>query len=615
MRPSFTIQSLHAQYANGLQPREVAEAVLQRVEDAGDAGIFLQLESRQSLFSQADALGGFDPEKYPLWGIPFAVKDNIDVKGRITTAACPAFAYEAEEDAVCVRLLREAGAILVGKTNLDQFATGLVGVRTPYPPPRNPLDPDLIPGGSSSGSAVAVARGIVSFALGTDTAGSGRVPAAYNNIVGLKPTLGAISSRGVVPACRSIDTVSVLALTVEDAYAVLKSACHYDENDPYARPVRVNPLSPPHPNFRVGVPSAISRTFSGDSGGAVAFERTLARLESLGGDIVEIDFAPFYAIARLLYDGAWLAERYAVTQRLLQTEPDALHPVTRAVIEKASKLGAVDAFEDMYRLEALRRQVAPLLAAVDILCVPTVPKLYTTDEVQAEPIDTNSQLGTYTNFVNLLGMCGLAVPSGLEPNGRPSSVTLLAEAGADARVASLGRQLHLSANTTLGATGWRLPDLAPLKHSLREDEMELAVVGAHMSGLPLNRELKSLGARFLRRTRTAPCYRLFALPGGPPHKPGLVRDPSGSAIELETWAVPKPLFADFIAGVPAPLAIGTVALETHEVVKGFICEASGLIGATEITQYGGWRNYLRCGMEPSQDSPATRALAPFFGQS
>ncbi|MCW2306680.1 allophanate hydrolase [Rhodobium gokarnense] len=588
----FTVPALHAAYAAGLSPEAVIDEALRRLDAADDDGIFLHVESRAALMAAVASLGPFDPAAKPLWGIPFAVKDNIDVGDRTTTAACPAYAYRAERDAFCVAALRAAGAILIGKTNLDQFATGLVGVRTPFPAPRNAVDPALAPGGSSSGSAVAVSRGIVAFALGTDTAGSGRVPAAYNNIVGLKPTLGAISSTGVVPACRSLDTVSVLALTVDDAYRAYRVAARPDPADAYSRNFATSPLSGPPPAFRIGIPDAASREFFGDADQERSFLDALRLVETLGGDLVEIDFAPFYETAQMLYEGPWVAERFVVLEEMLATQPEAVHPVTRAIIEKGRDMSAADLFRGIYRLKALERITASATASLDALCVPTVPTFYTVADIAADPVGTNARLGTYTNFVNLLDMCGIAVPTGPRADGRPGSITLLARADRDAAIAALAREIHALSAPTLGATGAPLPQAAALPFGPAEDEIELAVVGAHMSGMPLNGELTRLGARFLRAARTAPFYRLHALAGGPPFKPGLVRDGAGAAIDLETWAVPKRQFGAFMDGVKSPLGIGTLTLEGGEEVKGFLCEAAGLKGATEITAFGGWRSYM-----------------------
>ncbi len=588
----FDIASLHTAYAAGLGAREIGREVLRRVEAAADTGIFISLLPADEIDAQAQRLGRFDPITKPLWGIPFAVKDNIDVAGMETTAACPAFAYRADADAACIGAIRAAGAIVIGKTNLDQFATGLVGIRTPYPAPRNAIDARLLPGGSSSGSAVAVARGLVSFAVGTDTAGSGRVPAAFNDIVGLKPTPGAISMTGVVPACRTIDTVSVFALNVADAYAAYSACAGIEGGDPFAHPVASRPLGVAPPSFRIGVPSPASRRFFGDELQAQAYARALDDLEALGAKIVEVDFAPFYDIAAMLYDGPWVGERLAVAERMLALTPDAVHPVTREVICAGSRFSAVDTFRAMYRLQGLRRQIEPLLATLDSLCVPSIPRPYTVADVEADPLTPNTRLGTYTNFVNLLGMCGCTVPARRRGDGLPASVTILACAGRDAEAAAIAQALHHRIGTGTGATGWPLPELQPAAARALREEIEIAVVGAHMSGLPLNGELRERKARYLRRARTARCYRLYALAGCPPVRPGMVRHGDGREIELEVWALPREHLAGFMECIPHPLGIGTITLESGESVKGFVCESSGLEGAIDITHFGGWRAFL-----------------------
>lgn len=590
----FDIPSLHAAYELGLSPVEVVDECYRRLEAVGDPGIFLHLTDREALRTEAASLGDFDPVGKPLWGVPFVVKDNIDTAGAPTTAACPEFTYPAEQDAFVVESLRQAGALLLGKTNLDQFATGLVGVRTPYPVPRNALDPQIVPGGSSSGSAVAVAHGIVSFSLGTDTAGSGRVPAALNGIVGLKPTLGALSNTGVVPACRSLDTVSIFALTVRDAYSVFRVAAVFDAADGYARHVPTTPLAAAPPVLRVGVPDEASRKFFGDDVQATAFAASLERIAALGGEVVEMDFSPLYEVAALLYQGAWVAERYVATESFLQEHPEAMHPVTRQIIEAAEQLTAADAFRDLYRLQDLKRAAEPLLEGADLLCVPSMPTFYTVSEVEADPFGPNTRLGTYTNFVNLMDLCGIAVPVSRRNDGRPGSVTLLATAGRDAQVAAFADLLQRDGGAPLGATGWSIDAVAALPDGQpADDEIAVAVVGAHMSGLPLNAELTRLGARFLRETETASCYRLYRLRGGPPFRPGLVRDETGRAIRLEVWAMPASAFGDFLRNIPAPLGIGTLMLADGESVKGFLCEHSGLVGAQDITGHGGWRAYLQ----------------------
>lgn len=590
---SFDIASLHAAYAAGLSPAVLVEEVFARITAAADPAIFLHLRNRDDAAAEVSALPPFDPLAYPLWGIPYAIKDNIDVDGAPTTAACPAFAYVADADAFAVARLRAAGAIWIGKTNLDQFATGLVGVRSPYGVPRNAIDPQIVPGGSSSGSGVAVARGLVSFALGTDTAGSGRVPAALNNIVGLKPTVGALSATGMVPACRTLDTISIFALTVGDAWTAFAAACAPDPVDPWSRPVAAPALPAVPQGLRIGVPDAATREFFGDDAQAASFAAALKTLESLGARIVEVDFAPFYDVARMLYEGAWVAERMAAVEPLFRDDPGAFHPVTAQIIGGADRLSAADAFRGIYRLAALKRVAAQPMAGLDLLAVPTIPTFYSRADLEADPIGPNSRLGTYTNFVNLLDLCGIAVPTGPRGDGRPGSLTLLARAGQDAMAAALGRDLQAACAAPLGATGHALPSgVAPAPAALPE-ELPIVLVGAHMSGLPLNGQITTLGGRFLRVAETAPCYRLYRLDGPPPARPGLIRvEEDGAAIAVEVWALPLTGVGAFLAQIPSPLGLGRVELSDGEKVTGFLVEPVGLKNADEITAFGGWRNWL-----------------------
>ncbi len=588
---AFDIQSLHRAYAAGTPVREVVAEAYRRIA-AADPGIFLSLAPQEAVLAAAEALGPFDPQAKPLWGLPFAVKDNIDVAGLPTTAACPAFTYAAESDAFVVDLLRRAGALMIGKTNLDQFATGLVGLRTPYPAPRNALDPELVPGGSSSGSAVSVALGLVSFALGTDTAGSGRVPAALNGIVGLKPSLGALSCSGVVPACRTLDTVSVFALTVEDAWRVFRATAVADSADPYSRPMPAPALSAPQPILRVGVPDRASRIFFGDRLQEAAFDAALEALEAFGAEVRGLDFSLFYEVAALLYEGAWVAERHAVVEALLRDRPEAVLPVTRQVIGRATELSSTDVFRSFYRLAELKRRIRPLLEGLDLLCVPSMPEALTRAAYERDPVGANSRLGLYTNFVNLLDLCGITVPLGRRGDGLPGSITLLARAGEDQRSAALAAALQRASVLPLGATGWLLPAGEAAAEAPGPGEVALGLVGAHMSGLPLNGQVTGLGGRFLRQARTAATYRLYLLPGMPPQRPGLVYDPAGSAVALEVWALPEERLGALIARIPRPLGIGTLLLEEGAEIKGFLCEAGALAGAQEITRYGGWRAFL-----------------------
>lgn len=597
----FTLPALARAYADGIAPADVIAEVYRRIEAVNDPAIFISFRDRAAVVAEAEALGTQDPSK-PLWGVPFVVKDNIDVAGMETTAACPAYAYRAAQDAFVVARLREAGALLIGKTNLDQFATGLVGARSPYGVPRNAIDPAMVPGGSSSGSAVAVAHGFVGFSLGTDTAGSGRVPAALNNIVGLKPTLGAMSCRGVVPACRTIDTVSIFALTVADAYAAYAVAAAFDPEDAFSKDVAVPPMAAPAAGLRIGVPSQDSLQF-GDEDQREMFAAAGRGLAQSGAEIVPIDFAPFYAVAEMLYDGAWIAERHAVVEPLLREQPDALHPVTRKVIAAAESLSATQAFRGIYRLRELARVAEQAMAGLDALCVPSIPAFCLLAELEADPIGANSRLGTYTNFVNLLDMCGIAVPTAARGDGRPGSVTLLARAGEDGLCAALAARLHSDA-PRIGATLYAPPPAPGAMPTLRDDEIEMVVCGAHMSGLPLNHELTSRGARLIEQTLTAPHYGFYALSGGPPFRPGLLRGGQGRAIEVEVWSMPKSAVGDFIAGIPSPLTIGQVELDDGRFAHGFLVEASGIAGAEDISDHGGWRAFIAAATSPSKSAGA-----------
>lgn len=574
---ALTLDALREAYDTGATPTDTLHEVYRRIEAVGDPAIFIHLRPMADVVAEVETLPARS-DAYPLWGVPFVVKDNIDVAGIPTTAACPAFAYTPERDAFVVARLRAAGALVIGKTNLDQFATGLVGVRSPYGVPKNAVDPEIVPGGSSSGSGVAVGHGLVTFSLGTDTAGSGRVPAALNNIVGLKPSLGALSATGVVPACRTLDTISIFASNVSDAFAAFQVACAGDAEDAYSKTITTGSLGEAPSYFRVGVPDENSRIFFGDKVQAASFSDSLERLKSLGATIVELDFSPFYAVAEMLYEGAWVAERYTVVEDLMRNTADALHPTTARIIGAAEKLSAADAFRGIYRLKELQGDAQELMDQVDLLCVPTIPTFYSTADLAADPVTPNSNLGTYTNFVNLLDMCGIAVPSRPRSDGRPGSITLLAPSGQDTLVAGL-------AATFAGETAAAAPD------SAAENEIALAVCGAHMSGMALNHELTSRGGRLLEATRTAPRYRLYALAGGPPHRPGLLRMDKGAKIELEVWALPKSAVGAFLEGIPSPLSIGTVQLENGSSAHGFLVETSGVKGADDITDLGSWRKF------------------------
>jgi allophanate hydrolase len=448
----LTIGEILAVHRTGrTSPAATVAACYARIRAHGDPAIFISLRDEKEALAEAGALAREGNSELPLYGIPVAIKDNIDCEGLPTTAACPAFAYHPKQDATCVARLRQAGAIVIGKTNLDQFATGLVGVRSPYGIPRNLFDPLVIPGGSSSGSAIAVGAGLVPLALGTDTAGSGRVPAALSNIVGLKPSLGLVPNAGVVPACRTVDCVSVLALTVDDAFAALSVMAGPDPADCYARPRPLGTLTGMPRSLRIAVPALAQRVFFGDSMSAQGYEQALARLVRLGTVISEIDFEPFYRAARLLYEGPWVAERYITARSIIEREPEVMHPVTRQIIAEGAKPSAIDAFGTFYELEALRRTCEQAMDGMDALVLPTIPKPYTVEEVLAEPIELNSRLGTYTNFVNLLDLCALALPAAMRTEGLPFGITLIGRAGGDAAIASIGRAFAADAALPLGA--------------------------------------------------------------------------------------------------------------------------------------------------------------------
>jgi allophanate hydrolase len=596
---SLDLATLRAAYVAGtLTPTAMVNEVLRRIDAQADPAVWIHRLSREEMLAHARRVEARGRAGQPLYGVPFAIKDNIDLAGVPTTAGCPEFAYTPAESAFVVRCLLEAGAIPVGKTNLDQFATGLVGVRSPYGVPRNPFHPEIIPGGSSSGSAVAVAAGLVSFALGTDTAGSGRVPASFNNLVGLKPTKGAVSTRGVVPACRSLDCVSIFALGVGDATEILSVAGQYDAADPFARPAPTGagaPAAAPA-TFRFGVPPASQLEWFGDPHSPDCFAQALTALEAMGGVRVEIDFAPFRDAARLLYEGPWVAERWSAVREFHARHANAIFPVTRRIIEGGAKLLAVDAFEASYKLATLRRAADATWARVDTLVLPTAPTLYTRAQVESDPITLNSRLGTYTNFANLLDTAALAVPTGMRPDGLPFGISLFGPAWSDGRLVALGGALQRATGRTTGATGNNLPGeiLVP---AIGTGEVGLAVVGAHLTGQPLNSQLTALGARLVRTTTTADSYRLYALAGTTPPKPGLERvaPGTGAAIELEIWALGPAAFGTFVAAIPPPLGIGTLQLADGSVVKGFICETVALTGAKDITAFGGWRAFLKSG--------------------
>ena len=592
----WTIADWLAAYKEGGTPQTLLARLVKLLPEADKAWItradHVHL-GRQiaALEMRAAAAGG--PAALPLYGVPFAVKDNIDVAGLPTTAGCPEFTTTPERNAFAVERLVEAGAIVLGKANLDQFATGLVGTRSPYGAVPNAFDPEYISGGSSSGSASVVARGLVPFSLGTDTAGSGRVPAGLNNIVGMKPTRGALSNTGLVPACRSLDCMSIFATTVDDAQAVYTLAAVYDAADAFSRKAPMDAavaVLPETPRF--GVP--LLPEFYGDAQSEAAWRAALEEMAAFGAQCVPLDFDLLDQVTALLYDGPWVAERYAAIRAFAEKHSEAIHPVVRDIIFHAKDFSAADTFDAMYRLGDLKRKADALIAQVDALLVPTLPRPHRIADVEADPVRLNSQNGKYTNFVNLLDWSALSLPCSFRADGLPFGLTLIAPAWKENALCSFGKRWQGHRALARGATG-----LAYVSTTLAQtlapaaEKTRVAVVGAHLTGMPLNRELTEREAVLVETTSTSDAYRLYALAGTVPPKPGLARFDAGTgaAIQVELWDMPTAAFGSFVAGVPAPLGIGTLELHDGRTVKGFICEGQGLAGAQDITHFGGWRAY------------------------
>lgn len=587
--PTWTLAQWRAAYCDqGYSPQELLSPLLATLSTNDPAWLYLideaaLTERLESLEAQRLASGSLDG--LPLYGVPFAIKDNIDAAGMPTTCACPAFSRVPERSATVVERLEAAGAVLIGKTNLDQFATGLVGTRSPHGAVPNTFNAEFVSGGSSSGSASVVARGLVPFALGTDTAGSGRVPAGFNNIVGLKPSRGWLSTSGLVPACRTLDCISVFALTVGDAETVATIAGGYDAADPYSRR---NPCTAPvsvGTRPKLAVPDVPE--FFGDVQNQAVYEQALAKLRQGGAEIVPIDFAPFAELAELLYYGPWVAERTLAVEGV---EPEQINPVVRGIVQSGHDYTACDAFRAEYRRAELARTINDLLDGFDALVVPTSPTLRTLAEMDVEPVRYNSQFGTYTNFTNLADLCALAVPAGFRSDGLPAGITFIAPAWHDRALSALGQRWQETLALPLGATGQPLPSTSTAMPP--EGYVRVAVVGAHLTGMPLNFQLTRRNAVLVEQTTTSPEYRLFALPDSVPPKPGLARVVSGAPIIVELWDVPTARFGEFVAEIPPPLGIGNLKLSDGRWVKGFICEPWALENARDITEFGGWRAFI-----------------------
>lgn len=586
------IAAVHESYTRGAETPESLITMLRTqalTQSEFNAWIYLLSEEELQVYFAALKLKPM--AESPLWGIPFAIKDNIDLANVPTSAGCEAFTYIPGQSATVVELLIEAGAIPLGKTNLDQFATGLVGTRSPFGEGKNVFNPDYISGGSSAGSAIATALGQVSFALGTDTAGSGRVPAAFNNLIGHKPTKGLLSTCGVVPACKSLDCVSIFALTTEDTVKVLDVAIREDDKDGYSRkniPFNSQPYwSDEKPAaFSFGVPD--QPDFDGDTQAEALFDLARKQLEALGGQAVSLDFEPFMKAARLLYEGPWIAERAWATQNV---SPNDMLPVIQEILATTNDFEVTDVFDAQYKLQALKRICDRELAKVDFVVTPTTPTCYPRSGIARQPVALNSKLGTYTNFMNLLDYAATAIPVGRLDSKVSWGVTLFAHAFSDIRLLSFAGALQRQLNLPLGATPFYLsPQSAVTGRVAPGDSVDIVVCGAHLSGQPLNWQLQDRGARLKMRTSTKPVYALFALPDG--KRPALVRKETGTAIEVEVWQMPMTELGSFVAGVPEPLGIGKVTLESGECVPGFICEEGGTAGAEDISHFGGWRAYL-----------------------
>lgn len=587
------IDQLQAEYQNGsVTPRQVMNYITEKASQYTQYNMFIHLLSGNELEPYLATLEKSAPNSLPLWGMPFVIKDNIDLANIPTTAACKEYSYTPEKSATVVKLLIEAGAIPVAKANMDQFATGLVGTRSPYGVCHNAFDFDMISGGSSSGSAVALALGLCSFSLGTDTAGSGRVPAAFNNLVGLKPSKGLLSTSGVVPAVRSQDVVSIFALNAQDAYQVFDIAAKIDSMDEFSR--TESTLTPPAWPIQptIGVPNQASLEFYNDTVAKTHFQQTLKQLKSLGFEIIEIDFTPWLETAKLLYGGAWVAERYTAIESFFNKNETLLDPTVGNIIAGARNLSAADAYKGSYALQKAQAKTQDIWQKVDCIITPTTPTTFSLAQVAADPIGLNSILGTYTNFMNLLDYAAIAMPTGFRVDGLPNGITLFAPAGSDRALLNLVDKLHSQFIQTSGAIPSSVPAPSPEMFT-DQHNISVAVVGAHLVDFPLNWQLKERGAKLLQTTKTAPKYKFYQLAGGPILKPGLIKtEQEGASIEVEVWSMPKQHLGTFLALIPSPLGLGKVELDDGSQVVGFICEPYAIESATDITSTGGWRNWM-----------------------
>ena len=590
---NLSVSGLLEHYRKGdFSPREFLTRQLELVQQFDTNPAWISRLTHEQLEPYLRRLEAGGAGNLPLYGIPFAIKDNIDLAGLPTTAACPAFAYTPAQSSSVVQRLIDGGAVPLGKTNLDQFATGLVGTRSPFGVCHSVFSSDHISGGSSSGSAVAVAEGQVAFSLGTDTAGSGRVPAAFNNLVGLKPTRGLLSNTGVVRACRSLDCIAIFGLTAGDARHVFDQARGPDSTDEYSRDMHHAPMSVRR-NPRVAIPLDSQLEHFGDQDAALAHRQALAQLAAAGWELVATDFSLFFEAARLLYQGPWVAERQAAFGEFVARNPEAVLPLLHQILAPGDKFSAAKVFEFQYRLQKLKVQADRILADFDFALTPTAPTHYRIDEVSADPIALNSNLGTYTNFMNLLDLSAIAVPAGFTERHLSWGVTLFAPAFHDYKLLAHGDQVQRILPTPLGKSGHAA--LEPVDEiPVGVDRLALAVCGAHMSGLPLNHQLLDRDGILTEKTTTATGYRLFALEGGPPRRPGLLRDVDApTRIEVEVWSLPQSSFGSLLESIPPPLGLGKIQLADGRWVTSFICEPWGIKSGEDISSLGSWRNFLR----------------------
>ena len=594
----MTLLQLLEQYRNRtLGPQKYLVELLARLrhdhELAPDTA-WICLATNQQLTEQLNRLEGKQVNDLPLYGVPFAIKDNIDVAGWVTTVGCPDFAYEAKTTATSVQKLLDAGAVLIGKTNLDQFATGLVGTRSPYGVVTNPFDPKFVSGGSSSGSGSVVSRGLVLFSLGTDTAGSGRIPAAFTNTVGTKPTPGYMSTEGVYPACKTIDCISIFTLTAADAAIVLdvmKANAHDRTHEPQYHPEPKLTYQFPKP-IRVGIPKMVD--FLDNTEYPKLFSNALNKLKGMGHPILEVDITPFVKAGKLLYEGPWVAERFAVIEDFLKAHPNSMDPSVKQIIESGANYTAAQGFRATYQLKELETLCQQVWAQCDLIVVPSAPRHPTIKELSDEPILRNSELGMYTNYVNLMRLAAIAVPADFTASGMPFGVTLVGQGGSDFALLDFASQWQQLTQLPVGNLNMKPPEQYLMVPNGKSSSVRLAVVGAHLKGMPLHSQLVERNARFIKSCKTARHYQLFALANTTPPKPGLVRiKEGGDQIELELYDLPQESIGSFFNLIPAPLGLGTIELDDGTWVKGFICEPVGMIGASNISQYGGWKNYLK----------------------